>query len=105
MQRLRARIMVAREQAQLSQAELERELALPSGAISKIESGARDVSSIELAAIAQACGKSLNWFFEKDDQSVLLRAGNVSSKAAREDLAWFNEFADAFVALKKLVDK
>jgi transcriptional regulator with XRE-family HTH domain len=101
--RLRTRIAVAREQAGLSQGELERVLDIPAGAVSKIEAGTRDVSSIEIAGIAEACGRSLNWFFAEAEDSVPQLRGSLGGDEARLDLAWFNEFADAFDALAEIV--
>jgi transcriptional regulator with XRE-family HTH domain len=101
--RLRTRIATAREQAGLSQGELERLLGIPSGAISKIEAGTRDVSSIELASIAKSCGRSLNWFFDEAEDMVPQLRGTLGTDEARSDLAWFNEFADAYVSLAQIV--
>lgn len=104
-ERLRKRIALAREQAGLSQAELERAVGIPSGAVSKIEAGTRDVSSIEIASIASACGRSLNWFFDDAEDSMPQLRGTLGSEEARADMAWFNEFADAFVALSSMAEE
>jgi transcriptional regulator with XRE-family HTH domain len=101
---LRGRIIEARRTANLSQQEVASALGLEPTAISKIENGARDVSSTELARIAQVCGRSLSWFFGDEDSSVVmsLRSGGASTEALK-DLAWANEFAEAFAFLKKMV--
>ncbi len=101
--RLRTRITTAREQAGLSQGELERVLEIPAGAVSKIEAGTRDVSSIELSSIAKACGRSLNWFFDEAEDLLPQLRGSLGSDEARSDLAWFSEFADAYVSLTEIV--
>lgn len=101
--RLRTRIATAREQAGLSQGELERLLEIPTGAVSKMEAGTRDVSSVELSSIAKACGRSLNWFFDDAEDLVPQLRGTLGGEEARSDLAWFSEFADAYVALTEIV--
>lgn len=42
-------------------------LRLDRAAISKIESGYREVTDVEAAAIARALGVSINWLFGEDD--------------------------------------
>ena len=100
---LRERIIAARTAANLSQNELAQSLGVQPTAISKIETGVRGVSSTELASIAQACGRSLSWFFSTVDQAaptISLRASGPSSEVLR-DVAWANEFAEAYAFLKK----
>lgn len=101
---LRKRIIEARKDANLSQQAVADALGLQPTAISKLENGARDVSSTELARIAQICGKPLSWFFGDDDLPVAisLRSAGASTEALK-DLAWANEFAEAYAFLKNAV--
>jgi transcriptional regulator with XRE-family HTH domain len=102
--RLRERIVNARKAASLSQQELAHAVNLQPTAVSKIENGARDVSSTELAKIAQVCGRPLSWFFSDEEPSVVLslRSSGTSAEALK-DLAWASEFADTYAFLKKAV--
>ena len=100
---LRERIVQARNAAGLSQHDLAEAIKLQPTAISKIENGARSVSSTELANIARACGRPLSWFFSEDEQAlpmVSLRATGSSTEAL-SDLAWASEFAESYAFLKK----
>lgn len=100
--RMRSRIELARDHAGLSQGDLETSVGIPRGAISKIVSGSRDVSSTELVSIAATCGVSLNWFFEDAEDPMPFLRGSLGKEEARQDLAWFNEFADAFISLTEI---
>lgn len=99
-----ARIVEARKAAGLSQADLARAADLPVTGMSKIETGTRKVSSGELARIARACGRTLDWFF--GEESVPLAAAwrsSASSSEVLKDLAWASDLADAFCNLQRLV--
>jgi len=100
--RLCQRIAEARKAASLSQQELADAVALQPTAISKIENGARDVSSTELARIAQVCGRPLSWFFSEEEASLVvsLRSAGASTEALK-DLAWASEFAESYAHLKR----
>lgn len=102
--RLHQRIADARKAAGISQLELAGAISLPPTAISKIENGARDVSSTELARIAQVCGRPLSWFFNEEEASLVvsLRSAGASTEALN-DLAWASEFAESFAYLKGVV--
>jgi transcriptional regulator with XRE-family HTH domain len=100
--RLRQRIVEARKSASLSQQELARAVDLQPTAVSKIENGARDVSSTELAKIAHACGRPLSWFFSDEEPSAALSLRSAGTSAeVLKDLAWANEFAETYAFLKK----
>jgi transcriptional regulator with XRE-family HTH domain len=102
--RLCQRIADARKSAGLTQAALESELGLSAGTMSKIESGTRDVSSTELAALASICGKSVGWFFADGAHVAVHFRGGVGDDESRRDLAWFSEFATAYRGLRKRVE-
>jgi transcriptional regulator with XRE-family HTH domain len=99
--RLRQRMVEARKGASLSQQDLARAVNLQTTAISKIENGARDVSSTELAKIAQVCGRPLSWFFSDEEPSAVVSLRSVGTSAeALKDLAWASEFAETYAFLK-----
>jgi len=100
---LRERIGDARRAAGLTQGALEQRLNLPAGAISKVESGARDISSTELAELAALCGKSVAWFFSEEPRATVHFRGEIGDEESRRDLAWFNEFTAAYRALRRRV--
>jgi transcriptional regulator with XRE-family HTH domain len=99
---LRDRIGRGRRDAGLSQAAIEAKLELPAGALSKIETGARAITSTELAALAQMCGRSIGWFFDPTPANVPM-FGESESTTGRADLAWLHEFAEAACTLERLV--
>lgn len=55
----------ARKAAGVTQASLARDAELDRTAVSKIESGRRAISSLELVAIARALGRPLQWFLDE----------------------------------------
>lgn len=68
------RVAEARRQLGLTQAELAAAVGFHRTALSKIESGARDVGSLELAALARALRRPVDWFLsEPMDAPDLLR--------------------------------
>lgn len=98
---LRQRILQARRDVDLSQAEVEAELKLPAGAFSKIESGVRAITSTELAEFARLSGRHIGWFFASEPTTVSKLRGSAGSVEGRADLAWLHEFAEAFCYLEK----
>lgn len=98
---LRQRIQQARREVDLSQAMVEVELKLPAGAFSKIESGARAITSTELAYFARLSGRRIGWFFAQEPTTVSKLRGQAASVEGRADLAWLHEFAEAFCYLEK----
>lgn len=103
--KLRERIAEARVTASLTQAAVEEKLGLPPGAVSKIESGAREISSTELAALATMCGKRIGWFFSDGTEAAVHFRGEIGDDESRRDLAWFSEFAAAYRSLRHRVDR
>jgi transcriptional regulator with XRE-family HTH domain len=96
-QRLRERIVAAREQVGASQAELGLHLGLDKTAVSKLEQGKRAISSSELARIAAFCGKPMSWFFDEEPGLVAqFRGVGITDVATRRDVQWLAEFADAY---------
>jgi len=100
------RIAEARKAAGLAQQELADSVGMQPTAISKIENGARDVSSTELARIAQVCGRPLSWFFTDEEASLVvsLRSAGASTEALK-DLAWASEFAESYAHLRRMVSR
>lgn len=84
------RLKTARESAKMTQEQVAKELNLSRSAVSQIESGERDVSSIELSRIAYLYGRDMAEFLaeefgEKDALTALFRA--EPEIASREDIA------------------
>lgn len=68
---LSGRIARARAEAGLTQAELASSTGLERTAIAKVETGARGVSAIELARIAQALGQRVEWLLTDGPAAVV----------------------------------
>jgi transcriptional regulator with XRE-family HTH domain len=99
--RLRERIVRARDQAGVSQTELATALDLDNSAVSKIEQGKRAVSSVELVSIAEYCGRPVSWFFaDSETAEPHFRGDGVTSSSARAEVAWLAEFADTYCFLE-----
>jgi Zn-dependent peptidase ImmA (M78 family)/transcriptional regulator with XRE-family HTH domain len=60
------RLRITREARQLTQEAIAKELGLPRSAISLIESGQRQISTLELTRMAAFYGKPLEWFVNPD---------------------------------------
>lgn len=97
---LRQRIAQARHEAELPQATVESELNLPAGAFSKIENGSRAITSTELGEFARLSGRHIAWFFDSEPAPIAKLRGLANSPAGRADIAWLQEFAEAFCYLK-----
>ncbi|HEY5258322.1 MAG TPA: helix-turn-helix transcriptional regulator [Candidatus Baltobacteraceae bacterium] len=99
--RLRERIARARDQAGVSQTELAAKLGLDNTAVSKIEQGKRAVSSVELASIAEYCGRPISWFFgDREGAEPHFRGAGVTSASTRAEVTWLAEFADMYCFLE-----
>ena len=96
---LRERVALARKEAGLSQDDLGAAIGVDGSAISKIENGTRNLSSVELAKLARVCGKPLDWFFSREESPFLLLRGVATSSEARHDAAWLVEFSGSFAFL------
>lgn len=83
---LAARIARARERAGLSQSELAERVGLTQSAVSRVESGARGVDSLELAAMAQALRVSVVDLLEDrplvDELEIAARLGELGDTVA-----------------------
>jgi transcriptional regulator with XRE-family HTH domain len=101
--RLRDRIARARKAAGLTQVEVEAKLRLPVGAVSKIEAGAREISSTELVELAAVLGRSVGSFFGPESDASVHFRGDVTADESRRDLSWFQEFATSYRSLAKRV--
>ncbi|MDT0278160.1 helix-turn-helix domain-containing protein [Blastococcus goldschmidtiae] len=79
---LGARIRDARDRAGLTQAELATATSLDRSSLAKIESGARRVSALELARIADAVGARIEWFLEEVAPAILSHRNREEPGAA-----------------------
>lgn len=100
-------IRIAREEADLTQKALADSLGLAShSAVSDMESGSRRVSAGDLAGIAKATGKTLDYFFDPDagteDFVVLARAQREASET-RAELRKAERLAENYVFLKRVL--
>lgn len=71
------RIAQARQEADVTQAELGRVIGLDRTAVAKLESGARKVSAAELVAIASALDRPIDWFVVESPPSVVSRRSDA----------------------------
>lgn len=78
-QELGQRVADARIEAGLTQAELATAIDLDRTAVAKIEAGTRRVSAIELARIASALGRPINWFLAEGPQAVVSRRTDAAA--------------------------
>lgn len=67
------RIRKARDRAGLTQAELAGAIQLDRSVVAKIETGARRVSALELARVAEALGERIEWFVEDAPPAIVSR--------------------------------
>lgn len=80
------RIAEARQAEGISQAELGEPLGLDRSAVSRIESGIRQVDSLELSRIASRLGRPLSWFFTENPALVVSRRdANAAASVVQED--------------------
>lgn len=93
------RIATARDRAGMTQAELASAISIDRSAVAKIESGARRVSALELAGIAEAVGERIEWFVTEMPAAIvshrnLAEPGTESPETDRviERVAWNVEF-------------
>jgi Zn-dependent peptidase ImmA (M78 family)/DNA-binding XRE family transcriptional regulator len=78
-QQLGQRVADARIEAELTQAELAATIDLDRTAVAKIEAGTRRVSAVELARIAAALGRPLDWFLVEGPQAVVSRRTDAAA--------------------------
>jgi len=71
------RISQARQEADMTQAELGHAVGLDRTAIAKLETGARKVSATELVAIASTLDRSIDWFVSESPPSVVSRRSDA----------------------------
>lgn len=104
------RLKEAREGLGLSQEEAAVALGLPRPAISKIESGRRKISSIELAKLARLYGRPLSFFLEPEEAerretslAYLLRSSSIEiASAERQELAQAYSLYKNYAHLERL---
>ena len=110
-ERIGKRLKEARESLGLSQEEVAAALGLPRPAISKIESGRRRVSSIELAKLAKLYGRPLSFFLEPEAEgpqepslAYLLRTSTLEiTPADKQALAQAYHRYKEYARLERLV--
>jgi len=73
------RIAQARDEADMTQADLARAIGLDRTAIAKLESGARKVSAAELVAIAAAVDRPIDWFVVESPPAVVSRRSDAAA--------------------------
>lgn len=78
---LGGRIAAARRDAGLTQEECASRAELPGTALSKIETGARRVSSLDLARLADALDMRIEWFFQEAPPAVVSRRNAAEAGA------------------------
>ncbi|MBI2755349.1 MAG: ImmA/IrrE family metallo-endopeptidase [Chloroflexi bacterium] len=88
------RIARAREWANLSPAQLARELGLSEREVQRMEEGQRPVFSFEAATIARLTQRPANWFLslEQSAAEVELRARAEQIPEWRSEIEWFADF-------------
>jgi Zn-dependent peptidase ImmA (M78 family)/DNA-binding XRE family transcriptional regulator len=78
-QQLGQRVADARIEAELTQADLAAAIDLDRTAVAKIEAGTRKLSAVELARIAAALGRPLDWFLIEGPQAVVSRRTDAAA--------------------------
>lgn len=78
-----ARLIRARREAGLKQADVADQLGKPQSYVSKCEAGDRRVDVIELVRLARIYGKSLDWFVAEDEGTTV--STEESNPGAGED--------------------
>lgn len=103
-QEIAKRLVLAREQSGLTQAQAAKQLEIPRPSISEIEAGRRRVAAEELIAFAKLYKVSVGWLSGEDstenpevNEKLLLAARSVSS-LKQDDL---NKVLDLLVSMKK----
>lgn len=74
------RIAHARTSANLSQTELAAALGIDRTAVSKLEAGSRALPSLELAHLASALNRPIEWFVSESPQAVVSRRAEYADK-------------------------
>lgn len=75
-----ARVAAARKARGYSQDDLAAELGLDRTAVTKIETGRRQVNSLELVRLAQLLGRSLQWFVSAPPDAIVSRRAAVAGQ-------------------------
>ena len=74
-----ARITQARDDADMTQAELARAVGLDRTAVAKLEGGTRKVSATELVVIAAALDRPIDWFVTESPPAVVSRRSDAAA--------------------------
>ena len=104
MEELGTRIRALRDQHGWSQGELAEAAGrgLDRVKITKIEGGTRGLSSMELAAIAEALHVRTDELLQPEPAVVAYRAENADSPAAREAKEWFDAFIRDYRRMRRM---
>ncbi len=98
-----ARVRLAREQAGLRQEDVAVGLGIPRPSVTELEAGRRDLSSVELAVLAELLGKPVDWFVAGEEQfdpeawdpvRFHLRGGDLTGDDRRALLGFASRCAD-----------
>jgi Zn-dependent peptidase ImmA (M78 family)/transcriptional regulator with XRE-family HTH domain len=102
-QSIGARARLARDQAGLRQEDVAARLGIPRPSVAEYEAGRRDLSSVELAALADLFAKPLQWFLSSNDSAAAsawdperfrLRGGSLSLHDRRALLEFSKRCSD-----------
>lgn len=101
---LGGRIAAARRAAHMTQEQLAQRLGIDRTAMAKIEKGSRRVDSLELLAISEATGSSIEALLEHEQPlAVLLRSQEkASNPQIGAQLKWVREFMSNYNFLKQI---
>jgi Zn-dependent peptidase ImmA (M78 family)/transcriptional regulator with XRE-family HTH domain len=111
-QSIGARARLAREQAGLRQEDVAARLGIPRPSVAEFEAGRRDLSSVELGALADLVAKPLQWFLSSggeeearawDPDRFRLRGGSLSA-ADRRSLLEFSKRCFEYAGLEQVLD-
>lgn len=106
---LAARIRATRDRLQLTQEDVAAHLGVPRSAVSDIESGKRELSAVELVALARLFGESLEDLAGFTNESpepelVMLRAAEVTSAVRRQLNQWIH-MCETYAELEGWLDE
>lgn len=111
-QSIGARARLARDQAGLRQEDVAARLGIPRPSVAEYEAGRRDLSSVELAALADLFAKPIQWFLLSGDEGAAsswdperfrLRGGTLSAPDRRA-LLEFSKRCFEYAGLEQVLD-
>ena len=111
-QSIATRARLAREQAGLRQEDVAARLGIPRPSVTELEAGRRDISSVELAVLADLLGKPIEWFVAAEGQfdpdawnpvNFHLRGGDLTDNDRRALVTFASRCAE-YASLEVLLD-